>query len=158
MATEIHCICGYVGPSIQQGNRIVCPICHSEPGKADAPLPSIAGVGQSTARGAGGSDVINSSIGSLAHYRIPCPKGHVNKTPAKMLGTQGTCPKCHERYLISIHDSLEHREEIARRQAVLDERFARKWLRRSIIAVLLVVLSLAMMLGYSISSARRRRR
>lgn len=75
-----------------------------------------------------------------------------------MLGTQGSCPKCHQRYLVDIADSLEYREEASRRQAVIDEKFARRWLGRAIVAAVLVLLSFAGMIGYSFYTARRRRK
>lgn len=159
MATAIQCVCGYVGPSIQQGTRTVCPICHAEPGKAAGPLPSTAIDdslrGDDTRRDRSLND---GSVGARPHYRIPCPNGHVNKTPARMLNTQATCPKCHASYVIDIQDSLEYREEVARRQAEIDEKFARKWLRRAIVAAVLVLLSFAGMIGYSLYNVRRGRR
>lgn len=153
MSMAIHCVCGYAGPAIQQGNRLVCPICHAEPGKAAAPLPSVLlGPQQTSSATSGRSGVAAASVEGRAFYRIPCPQGHLNKTPATMLNTQATCPKCHAPYVVDIRESLEYQEEVARRQAEIDERFARKWLRRAIVAAVLVLISFAAMIGYSLSN------
>lgn len=160
MAKDIQCVCGYVGPSIQQGSRTVCPICHAEPGRDSGPLPSIAIEGPRGPEGrlaAGDGGLAGGSVAGLPSYRIPCPNGHVNRTRAESLNTQAVCPKCHEHYIVDIHDSIEYREEMARRQAELDEKFARKWLGRAIVAAVLVLLSFAGMIGFSLYNSRRRR-
>jgi hypothetical protein len=77
--------------------------------------------------------------------RIPCPNGHVLKTKRSMLGQQVVCPTCNEFFMLEETDSLEYKQEEARRRAHQDEELAQKWLWRAIYAAIFIVLSFIVM-------------
>lgn len=82
-------------------------------------------------------------------YRIPCPKGHELETPEDMLGQECLCPFCETRFLLRLVDSVEHREEVAEKRRVRDEKIAKFWIRGAIVAVALVVIGVIAMVVYT---------
>jgi hypothetical protein len=146
MSNSITCVCGYRGPSVTEGSRSVCPICRTPaagvfapavptppPAAAAKPLPD--------------PEDDPAQAKARPHYRIPCPRGHVLKAPATMLGQQVFCPQCNEVFVLRETDSLEHK----RHQQILDrEREAQQaqvWLQRAIMAAVFVALSFAVMVA-----------
>ena len=77
--------------------------------------------------------------------RIPCPNGHVLKTNRSRLGQQVVCPTCNEFFVLEEAESLEYKEEAARRRAREDEERAQKWLWRAIYSAIFIVLSFIVM-------------
>lgn len=150
MPNSIACICGYQGPSVTEGWKEVCPICRTPAGgalarrvtqtstapepepEAEPELPPVGDAEKPKSR---------------SYFRIPCPRGHVLKAPASMLGQQAFCPQCNEVFVLNEADSLEHK----RRQQVIDrEREAQQakvWLQRAIMAAVFVALSFAVMVA-----------
>lgn len=82
-------------------------------------------------------------------YRIPCPRGHMVKAGEHLLEQQVVCPECNAMFLLRREDSLEHRmkEEQARRAR--EERMAKVWLSRAMLAAAFIVLSLIGMIALS---------
>jgi hypothetical protein len=148
MSKPITCICGYRGPSVTEGQRSVCPICRtpaagawSAPAPPPPPLPAT----QVPAAPVAVPAMEASSSSRTKSYRIPCPRGHVLKTPATMLGQQVFCPQCNEVFELREEDSLEAKR---RRQIVDHEREAQQaklWLNRAIVAAVFVALSFIVM-------------
>ncbi|HWB10744.1 MAG TPA: hypothetical protein VG826_16055 [Pirellulales bacterium] len=80
--------------------------------------------------------------------RIPCPQGHELQTPTDMLNQEVLCPICNTQFHLRYEDSLEFKEEQAelkRRKAEELNQAALKW---SIIAAIVVVLSIVGMIIY----------
>lgn len=150
MSNAIVCICGYRGPSVKEGARSVCPICRTPgsgaaaapvappPPPAPAPAARVAPAPVPTAPPA---------AKQRSSYRIPCPRGHVLKAPANMLGQQVFCPQCNEVFVLRETDSLEHRkqQEILDREREIAQ--AKLWLKRAIMAAVFVVLSFVVMIA-----------
>ena len=160
MADTIQCICGYRGPSVPEGGRQVCPICRGR----------VRGTGDrwSLDRSGDADDVAaHDEQRALADdplqpaepavYRIPCPKGHVLKAREDMLGQQVCCPQCNEFFVLRASDSVEFRRQQARLQAEADERAARAWLNRAIVAAVIIGLSFIAMLVIGLNPALIRR-
>lgn len=82
-------------------------------------------------------------------FRIPCPNGHVNVTPAHMLGTQVVCPKCNAFYVLQMSDSLEHRRVAEAEAGRKAEEEAKKWLQWAIYAAIFIGVSLVGMIVLS---------
>jgi|688.fasta_scaffold311351_2 uncharacterized Zn finger protein (UPF0148 family) len=141
MYESIECPCGYVGPSVEQGSFDVCPVCRSV--VADSPeddSPDEAVGRQNAAEPF--SAVEESPLSSRKTLRIPCPNGHVNVTPAHMLGTQVVCPRCNAFYTLQMADSLEYHQIADREARKREEKEAKKWLNRAIFAAVFIVVSL----------------
>jgi len=83
--------------------------------------------------------------GSSVAVRIPCPNGHVLKTNRSMLGQQVVCPTCNQFFVLEETESLEYKQEAARRRAHEDEERAQKWLWRAIYSAIFIVLSFIVM-------------
>ena len=77
--------------------------------------------------------------------RIPCPNGHVLKTKRSRLGQQVVCPSCNQFFVLEETESLEYKQEAARRRAHEDEERAQKWLWRAIYSAIFIVLSFIVM-------------
>lgn len=77
--------------------------------------------------------------------RIPCPNGHVLKTKRSRIGQQVVCPTCNEFFVLEETESLEYKQEAARRRAREDEERAQKWLWRAIYSAIFIVLSFIVM-------------
>lgn len=77
--------------------------------------------------------------------RIPCPNGHVLKTKRSRLGQQVVCPTCNEFFVLEETESLEYKQEAARRRAREDEERAQKWLWRAIYSAIFIALSFIVM-------------
>ncbi|HET6881289.1 MAG TPA: hypothetical protein VFI31_14100 [Pirellulales bacterium] len=85
--------------------------------------------------------------------RIPCPQGHELQTPMDMVNQDVLCPICGTQFHLRYEDSVEFKQEQAelrRRKAESMNQAALKW---SIIAAVVIVLSI---LGMIIFSAMRR--
>jgi len=111
MDRSISCTCGYSGPVRRESGRNVCPLCRQ---------PALEPAAEK-------------------QWRIPCPNGHVFKTPESWIGRQMICPKCNEPFVLKLADSLEKRQERRRRQEAEEAKFAQTWLTRAIWAAVLVV-------------------
>lgn len=145
MPESIRCPCGYVGPAVAQGPTAVCPICRTP--VADVPQaasPELPNAGHSFAAAE------ESPLSTRKTFRIPCPNGHVNVTPAHMLGTQVVCPKCNAFYTLQMADSLEYHQIADREARKREEEQARKWLNRAIFAAVFIVVSLIGMIVISV--------
>ncbi|HEV3344111.1 MAG TPA: hypothetical protein VG125_27295 [Pirellulales bacterium] len=80
--------------------------------------------------------------------RIPCPQGHELQTPTDMLNQEVLCPICSTQFHLRYEDSIEFKQEQAelrRRKAEQLNQAALKW---SIIAAVVVVLSIVGMVIY----------
>jgi hypothetical protein len=80
--------------------------------------------------------------------RIPCPQGHELQTPTDMLNQEVLCPICNTQFHLRYEDSIEFKQEQAdlrRRKAEQLNQAALKW---SIIAAIVVVLSIVGMVIY----------
>jgi hypothetical protein len=117
MSGFVACSCGYRGPGVEEGVGTVCPQCGSSAGESDGVV-----------------------------YHIPCPKGHVFRAREDWLGREMVCPKCNSPFLIQATSSLEYRREQKRRQDAIDERAAKAWLTRAIVAGVVVLLSFVAMI------------
>lgn len=149
MASTIRCVCGYRGPSVPEGDAEVCPLCR---GRVQQFGPS----------GGGLLDAADDAVDAVAPaeptiYRIPCPRGHVLRVTDEMLGEQACCPKCNEWFVLRASDSVEFRREQARRQAEAEERAARAWLMRAIVAAVLVGLFFVALLVITLNPSIVRR-
>ena len=115
----------------------------ARPAVASLPArPPVAAAGPAVGRIAPAAADRGSGDGIL---RIPCPNGHVLKTKRGMLGQQVVCPTCNEFFVLEETDSLEYKQEAARRRAREDEERAQKWLWRAIYAAIFIVLSFIVM-------------
>lgn len=119
MSGTIACSCGYRGPGVIEGVSLVCPICRTPAASEER------------------------------SYRIPCPKGHVVKAREEWLGREMICPTCNTPFVLQATQSLEYRKEQARRQEVADAKQAEIWLRRAIVAGVIVALSFVVMIVLS---------
>ena len=145
MPESIRCPCGYVGPSVAQGPINVCPICRT-------PVTDVSQTASPELPNAGHSfpATEESPLSTRKTFRIPCPNGHVNVTPAHMLGTQVVCPKCNAFYTLQMADSLEYHQIADREARKREEEQARKWLNRAIFAAVFIVVSLIGMIVISV--------
>lgn len=146
MSNSIACVCGYRGPSVTEGSRGVCPICRTPAANAFTPpvAPSPAAAAPKAAPKPEREPT--QAKGSL-HFRIPCPRGHVLKAPATMLGQQVFCPQCNEVFVLRETDSLEHKRHQRMLDSELEAQQAKVWLQRAIMAAVFVVLSFAVMVA-----------
>lgn len=157
MAESFTCSCGYVGPSVAEGSKAVCPICRtpvmearwsqpaSAPEDAAGNLPGIE-------TGFPNPGQFNEpSLLTRKTFRIPCPNGHVNVSPAHMLGTQVVCPKCNAFYVLQMADSIEYQQIAEREARKREEEQAKKWLARAIYAAIFIVVSLIGMIAISVA-------
>ncbi len=82
-------------------------------------------------------------------HRIPCPRGHVLKAGEHMLGQRVVCPECNEVFLLRKEDSLEERRKQEKARRAEEERMAKVWLKRAILAAAFIVASLVGMIALS---------
>jgi hypothetical protein len=155
MPTTIACICGYRGPGVNEGAGDVCPICRTPAAAADAPAAQPSQrmpTPPASPRDAKAEKTPLSKPEDKAgdkpriRYRIPCPRGHVLKAPARMLGQQVFCPQCNEVFVLNETDSIEYKKE---QKALEQEREilrARRWMFSSIVAAVVVFLVLITMI------------
>ena len=138
MTKPITCICGYRGPSVLEGGFEVCPLCQGK----------VRGFGPESPRGAAAVDDADEAErpAAMATYRIPCPNGHVLKIREDMLGQQVCCPACSEFFVARASDSIEFRRQQAELRAAAEEKAARAWLTRAIVAAVLIAALLAAMM------------
>ena len=122
-------------PSAPPSGLRMPPPPGARPAPAAAPAPG--------AGGPLGPVPANRESGGIV--RIPCPNGHVLKTKRSRLGQQVVCPTCNEFFVLEETDSLEYKQEAARRRAREDEERAQKWLWRAIYAAIFIVLSFIVM-------------
>jgi hypothetical protein len=121
MSGTIACSCGYRGPGVTEGVSLVCPICRTPAASEER------------------------------SYRIPCPKGHVVKAREEWLGREMICPTCNEPFVLQATHSLEYRKEQKRRQEAADAKQAEIWLRRAVVAGVIVALSFIAMVVLSLN-------
>ena len=143
VAEAVNCTCGYRGPAIDVAGRLVCPICRT-PAMAATPTRV-----EPSAAAPPASSRSPTPVAVPQTLRIPCPRGHLLKAGAHMLGQQVVCPECNEMFLLRESDSVEgrRREEQVRRAA--EERIARVWLVRSVWAAAIIVAGLVGMVAFS---------
>ncbi|NBW86476.1 MAG: hypothetical protein EBR23_06525 [Planctomycetia bacterium] len=161
MAPGIACTCGYDGPGKDRGGIEVCPICNrpasgsrfagiDAPGRGgsrfdgiDVPAKSAAFTGidvpAKSASGFAGMD-LRSADDQHRTYHIPCPKGHVHEVQEDWVGREFVCsvPGCNASFVLQAAHSVEFRREQRRRQEEADDRKARIWLTRAIVAAVLI--------------------
>lgn len=147
MYESIECACGYVGPSVRQGSFNVCPVCRSM--VANSPEEDSPAADEPHDDAAAFSAVEEPPLSSRTTLRIPCPNGHVNVTPAHMLGAEVVCPICNVFYMLQMADSLEYRQAADREARKREEKEAKKWLNRAIFAAVFIILSLVGMIVIS---------
>lgn len=148
MMDSIQCACGYVGPCVSQGTSLVCPICRT-PADTSAHAPA-AVVPEFSVSGAIPAVPDEPPLESRKTFKIPCPNGHVNVTPAHMIGTQVVCPKCNAFYVLQLADSLEYRQVAEREAQAQAEEQAKLWLNRAVYAAIFIVVSLLGMIIVSL--------
>lgn len=147
MYESIECPCGYVGPSVRQGSFNVCPVCRSMVAKSPEDDSPAADEPQDDTSAF--AAVEEPPLSSRTTLRIPCPNGHVNVTPAHMLGAEVVCPICNVFYMLQMADSLEYRQAADREARKREEKEAKKWLNRAIFAAVFIILSLVGMIVIS---------
>lgn len=149
MSKPITCICGYRGPSVMEGARTVCPICRTPASGRTAASPAAAptAFAPPPPPAPAAAPTASSAAAQRTSYRIPCPRGHVLKTPASMLGQQVFCPQCNEVFVLRETDSLEHRRVREKLDREREQEQAQRWLKRAIMAAVFVVLSFAVMIS-----------
>jgi hypothetical protein len=124
MSGNVSCACGYRGPAVIESGSTVCPICRTP--AADAAQ-------------------------TAATYHIPCPNGHVVRAREEWLGREMICPKCNAAFVLQATQSREYLQELKRRQDIVDEKQARIWIVRAIVAGVLIVLSFIAMVVASMN-------
>jgi hypothetical protein len=82
--------------------------------------------------------------------RIPCPAGHELQTPIDMVGQDALCPYCNVQFTLRYEDSLECKEQQAEAQRHRDEQMNKFWLKWSMIAGGVVVVSILGMILYRV--------
>ena len=120
MVASITCICGYRGPGVPENGGVVCPICRTPVAAREETL------------------------------HIPCPRGHVLKVTAGMLGQRVVCPKCNEFFVLAAEASVERRREMERQGHEQDARRARLWLARALWAATIVLVLLVTLVVISV--------
>ncbi|HVW36866.1 MAG TPA: hypothetical protein VHB99_06160 [Pirellulales bacterium] len=80
--------------------------------------------------------------------RIPCPQGHELQTPMDMVNQDVLCPICNTQFHLRYEDSLEFKEEQAELRRRKSEQLNQAALKWSIIAAVVVVLSIVGMILY----------
>lgn len=83
---------------------------------------------------------------------IPCPNGHELETPEEMLGQDVLCPLCGEQFNLQFKNSVEHQQEKERQREQREQQFEQVWLKRAIIAAVVVVLGLVVMVVVTLNS------
>lgn len=142
VSDTVACGCGYRGRAVDVGGRAVCPICRTA---ASGTAPS---GGPSTATTA--SPRPSAATAEPQKFRVPCPRGHLLKAGAHLFGQQVVCPECNEPFLLRAEDSVERRKERERERLAAEERFAKRWLGRSIWAAAFIVAALAGLIVFSL--------
>lgn len=128
----------------------MCPICRTPAAAASGAAPArssdapLARPTRSRPAAAGGDPPAPPST-----YRIPCPQGHLLTAGEHMLGQQVVCPECNELFLLRREDSLEHRKNRERARRAEEERMAKVWLSRAMLAAAFIVASLVGMIALS---------
>ena len=80
--------------------------------------------------------------------RIPCPQGHELQTPTDMLNQEVLCPICSTQFHLRYEDSVEFKEEQAEQRRRKAEQLNQAALKWSIIAAVVIVLSIVAMVIY----------
>lgn len=174
MASGIACTCGYEGPGKDGGGFEVCPICNrpaggsrfdgiDAPGRGGSRFDGIVVPPKQDARFTGIDVPARGQTGfsglglepagdSTRTYHIPCPKGHVHEVQEDWLGREFVCsvPGCNAAFVLQASQSVEFRREQHRRQEEADERRARIWLTRAIVAAVLIGLLFVAMIVIAI--------
>jgi hypothetical protein len=153
MADTIKCVCGYRGPSVPEGEFEVCPICRGR--VRGAAWPGVDTASSAPAAGFDDDDALRPADPTI--YRMPCPKGHVLKAREDMLGEQVCCPQCNEFFVLRASDSVEFRRQQAKLRAESEERAAQAWLKRAIVAAVIIGLSFVVMLVIGLNPGLIRR-
>jgi hypothetical protein len=84
-------------------------------------------------------------------YHIPCPNGHVVKVQEEWIGREMVCPKCSAAFVLQVTQSREYQQELRRRQDIADEKQAKVWITRAIVAGVIVGLSFIAMVVASMN-------
>ena len=153
MSDSIKCVCGYRGPSVPEGEHQVCPICRGRVRGAASFLPA----GAAAADAVADAEEESLRVPDPVVYRIPCPNGHVIKAREEMLGEQVCCPECNEFFVLRATDSVEFRRQQAQRQVESEARAAEAWLKRAIVAAVIIGLSFIAMLVLGLNPGLIRR-
>lgn len=127
----------------------VCPACRAL--VADAPDATDPELDESPAPAPPIPAIGDTPVHSRKTFRIPCPNGHVNVTPASLIGTQAVCPRCNAFYTLQMSDSLEHLEAVDREQRRRAEKEGKKWLTVAVFAAVFIVLSLIGMIAMTLT-------
>jgi ribosomal protein S27E len=80
--------------------------------------------------------------------RIPCPQGHELQTPTDMLNQEVLCPICSTQFHLRYEDSIEFKQEQAELRRQKAEQLNQAALKWSIIAAIVIVLSIVGMIIY----------
>jgi hypothetical protein len=83
-----------------------------------------------------------------AVVRIPCPQGHELQTPTDMLNQEVLCPICSTQFHLRYEDSVEFKQEQAELRRQKTEKLNQAALKWSIIAAVVIVLSILGMVIY----------
>lgn len=147
MPDIIACSCGYRGPAVSIAGQNVCPICRT-PAAPTAPGAVPIASGDMPRPSAVAAPAPGPVVQPITH-RIPCPRGHVLTASERMLGQQVVCPECNDVFLLRKEDSLGERKKRETARLAEEERIAKLWLSRAILAAAFIVASLVGMIALS---------
>ncbi len=92
----------------------------------------------------------NGETASQRLVTIPCPNQHPLTTPYSTMGDSVLCPHCGEQFELHYTDSLEHKRDVATKQAMHDHKLGKAWLTWAIVAAIVVLaLVVALIAGTS---------
>lgn len=170
MAFQFLCPQGHLlqGEESQAGQKCKCPYCSVEfmvpppsgvveqqPQSPEQPAAEEAWAAEQETFPAMGPQAEGDVVGQLGLpgasqtnvVHVICPNGHQLETPRDMLGQEAMCPFCQSQFRLRFEDSVEGREEKARRRAKQEEKLAKAWLNWTIGIAFVVVVGVITMIA-----------
>ncbi|MGC3971734.1 MAG: hypothetical protein QM775_31645 [Pirellulales bacterium] len=157
MPFTFYCPQGHLleGQESQQGTQGRCPTCASV-----FVFPSSGGTAGfpafDAAYGPGVSAPATTSSPSFSSapriLKILCPRGHELPTPEDLLGTTTICPYCNQSVVVSMENSVEHRNQLQAAQRERDDASNRFLMRIVMTAGALGVAAVGGMIWYVMSN------
>jgi hypothetical protein len=171
MSFTFYCPQGHLleGNDSQQGTQGRCPTCASVfvfPSAASAAgAAAVSGGSHSGPAIGGGFPAFDAAYGPGVSapaktsapagfgaapriLKILCPRGHELPTPEDLVGTTTICPYCNQSVVVSMENSVEHRDKMRAVERERDEATGRFWLRIAMVALVLVGITFAAMIVY----------
>jgi len=164
MAFQFLCPQGHLlqGEESQAGQKCKCPYCSTEfvVPAPDGSIPQQEVVEQPAAPAqdaiptfgpqADGDVAAQLGLPGASQQNVVhvlCPNGHELETPRDMLGQDAMCPFCQSQFRLRFEDSVEGREEKAKRRAQQEEKLAKAWLNWTIGIAFVVVVAVITMIA-----------